>query len=31
MTNHEVTKNKDYYLDQTGGRIIPEDFVRKSF
>lgn len=30
-TNHEVTMNKDYYLAQTGGRIIPEDFVRKSF
>jgi hypothetical protein len=30
-TNQEVTMNKDYYLAQTGGRIIPEEFVRKSF
>jgi hypothetical protein len=30
-TNHEVTMNKDYYLGQTGGCIIPEEFVKKSF
>src|SRR5919108_2555174 len=30
-TNHKVTMNKDYYLAQTGGRIIPEEFVKKSF
>jgi hypothetical protein len=30
-TNHEVTMNKDYYLAQTGGSIIPEEFVKKSF
>ena len=30
-TNHEVTMNKDYYLAQTGKRIIPEEFVKKSF
>ena len=30
-TNHEVTMNKEYYLAQTGGRIIPEEFVKKSF
>ncbi len=30
-TNHEVTMNKDYYLAQTGGNIIPEEFVKKSF
>ncbi|MFL6431310.1 MAG: hypothetical protein ACJ71X_07630 [Nitrososphaeraceae archaeon] len=23
--------NKDYYLGQTGGLIIPEEFVKKSF
>ena len=31
MTNHKVTMNKDYYLPQTGGYIIPEEFVKKSF
>jgi hypothetical protein len=30
-TNHEVTMKKDYYLAQTGGSIIPEEFVKKSF
>jgi hypothetical protein len=30
-TNHEVTMKKDYYLGQTGGHIIPEEFVKKSF
>ena len=30
-TNHEVTMKKDYYLAQTGGRIIPEEFIKKSF
>ena len=30
-TNHEVTMNKDYYLGQTGGLVIPEEFVKKSF
>jgi hypothetical protein len=30
-TNHEVIMNKEYYLAQTGGRIIPEEFVKKSF
>lgn len=30
-TNHEVTMSKDYYLGQTGGGIIPEEFVKKSF
>jgi hypothetical protein len=30
-TNHEVTMNKDYYLAQTEGRIIPEEFIKKSF
>ena len=30
-TNHEVIMKKDYYLAQTGGRIIPEEFVKKSF
>jgi hypothetical protein len=30
-TNYEVTMNKDYYLGQTEGSIIPEEFVRKSF
>ena len=30
-TNHEVTMKKDYYLGQTGGRMIPEEFVKKSF
>ena len=27
-TNYEVTMNKDYYLGQTEGSIIPEEFVR---
>ena len=30
-TNHKVTMNKDYYLAQTGGHIIPEEFVKKSW
>ena len=30
-TNHKVTMNKDYYLAQTEGRIIPEEFIKKSF
>ncbi|MGI0044579.1 MAG: hypothetical protein ACRD47_12810 [Nitrososphaeraceae archaeon] len=31
-TNHEVTLDKDYYMDLTDkGRIIPEEFVKKSF
>jgi hypothetical protein len=30
-TNHEVTMNKYYYLAQTAGCIIPEEFVKKSF
>jgi hypothetical protein len=30
-TNHEVTMNKDYYLAQTGGSKLPEEFVKKSF
>jgi hypothetical protein len=27
----KVTMNKDYYLGQTRGLIIPEEFVKKSF
>jgi hypothetical protein len=31
-TTHEVTMDKDYYMDLTeNGRIIPEGFVKKSF
>lgn len=31
-TNHQVTMDKDYYMDLTEkGRIIPEEFVKKSF
>ena len=30
-TSHEVTMNKDYYLAQTEGRIVPEEFVKRSF
>ena len=29
---HEVTIDKDYYMDLTeNGRIIPEEFIKKSF
>ena len=32
QTTHEVTMDKDYYMDLTeNGRIIPEGFVKKSF
>ena len=32
QTTHEVTMDKDYYMDLTeNGRIIPEEFIRKSF
>jgi hypothetical protein len=32
QTIHEVTMDKDYYMDLTGnGRIIPEEFIKKSF
>ena len=31
-TTHEVTMDKDYYMDLTeNGRIIPKGFVKKSF
>jgi hypothetical protein len=31
-TTHQVTMNKDYYMDLTeSGRIIPEEFIKKSF
>ncbi|MGI0043221.1 MAG: hypothetical protein ACRD47_05880 [Nitrososphaeraceae archaeon] len=31
-TTHQVTMDKDYYMDLTErGRIIPEEFVKKSF
>jgi len=31
-TTHQVTMDKDYYLDLTErGRIIPEEFIKKSF
>jgi hypothetical protein len=32
QTTHQVTMDKDYYMDLTErGRIIPEEFVKKSF
>ena len=31
-TTHQITMNKDYYMDMTErGRIIPEEFIKKSF
>lgn len=31
-TSHQVTLDKEYYMDMTeGGRIVPEEFVKKSF
>jgi hypothetical protein len=31
-TTHQITMNKDYYIDMTErGRIIPEEFIKKSF
>jgi hypothetical protein len=31
-TTHQVTMGKDYYMDLTErGRIIPEEFIKKSF
>jgi hypothetical protein len=31
-TTHLITMNKDYYMDMTErGRIIPEEFIKKSF
>ncbi len=31
-TTHQVTMRKDYYMDLTErGRIIPEEFIKKSF
>ena len=31
-TSHQVTLDKDYYMDLTEkGRIVPEEFVKKSF
>src|SRR5919197_2966915 len=31
-TTHQVTMNKDYYMNLTErGRIIPEEFIKKSF
>ena len=31
-TTHQVTMNKDYYMDLTErGRIIPEELIKKSF
>jgi hypothetical protein len=31
-TTHQVTIDKDYYMDLTErGRIIPEEFIKKSF
>jgi hypothetical protein len=31
-TIHQVTMDKDYYMDLTErGRIIPEEFIKKSF
>ncbi|HEX6280599.1 MAG TPA: hypothetical protein VFZ67_00065 [Nitrososphaera sp.] len=32
-TTHQVTMDKDYYMDLTerGRRIIPEEFIKKSF
>ncbi|MDQ3969332.1 MAG: hypothetical protein M3275_13170 [Thermoproteota archaeon] len=31
-TTHQVTMSKDYYMDLTErGRIIPEEFIKKSF
>jgi hypothetical protein len=31
-TTHQVTLDKDYYMDLTErGRIIPEEFIKKSF
>lgn len=31
-TTHQVTMDKDYYMDLTErGRIIPEEFIKKSF
>jgi hypothetical protein len=31
-TTHQVTMGKDDYIDLTeGGRIIPEEFIKKSF
>ena len=30
-TTHQVTMNKDYYMDLTErGRIVPEEFIKKS-
>ena len=32
QTIHQVTMDKEYYMDLTkGGRIIPEEFIKKSF
>jgi hypothetical protein len=31
-TSHQVTLDRDYYMDMTeGGLIVPEEFVKKSF
>jgi hypothetical protein len=31
-TTHEVTMDKDYYVDLTEGKLVnPEEFVKKSF
>lgn len=31
-TSHQVSMGKDYYMDMTErGRIIPEEFIEKSF
>jgi hypothetical protein len=29
-TSHQVTLDKDYYMDLTEGHIVPEEFVKKS-
>ena len=32
QTTHQVTMDKDYYMDLTErGRTIPEEFIKKSF
>jgi hypothetical protein len=32
QTTHQVTMDKNYYMDMTeNGRIIPEEFIKKSF
>jgi hypothetical protein len=30
-STHQVTMNKKYYMTMTEGRIIPEEFIKKSF